>query len=183
MRRDGAGTMNAPERRREAAREAIEEAQVPPAEIDAVFLGHFNSGLAADGFASSLVHQAHPDLRFTPAARCENACASGAAAIHAGMNAIRAGKARTVLVVGAEKMTHRSTPDVTAALAGAGYQNDPAEAALSFPQVFGLAAAGYAERHREVVSRFGRFPHRNATLGREASDAERLFLEQPGSSF
>ncbi len=41
----------------------------------------------------------------------------------------------------------------------------------------------YAERHREVISRFGRFPHRNATLGREASDAERLFLEQPGSSF
>jgi uncharacterized protein (DUF924 family) len=41
----------------------------------------------------------------------------------------------------------------------------------------------YAERHREVISRFGRFPHRNAILGREASDAERLFLEQPGSSF
>ncbi|WP_226686756.1 DUF924 family protein [Stutzerimonas stutzeri] len=41
----------------------------------------------------------------------------------------------------------------------------------------------YAERHREVISRFGRFPHRNAILGRESSDAERLFLEQPGSSF
>lgn len=41
----------------------------------------------------------------------------------------------------------------------------------------------YAERHREAVSRFGRFPHRNAILGRESSDAERLFLEQPGSSF
>ncbi len=41
----------------------------------------------------------------------------------------------------------------------------------------------YAERHREVISRFGRFPHRNAILGRETSDAERLFLEQPGSSF
>lgn len=41
----------------------------------------------------------------------------------------------------------------------------------------------YAERHREVISRFGRFPHRNATLGRETSDTEQLFLEQPGSSF
>lgn len=41
----------------------------------------------------------------------------------------------------------------------------------------------YAERHREVISRFGRFPHRNAILGRESSDAEQLFLEQPGSSF
>jgi uncharacterized protein (DUF924 family) len=41
----------------------------------------------------------------------------------------------------------------------------------------------YAERHREVISRFGRFPHRNAILGRESSDTEQLFLEQPGSSF
>jgi len=41
----------------------------------------------------------------------------------------------------------------------------------------------YAERHREVISRFGRFPHRNAILGRENSDTEQSFLEQPGSSF
>ncbi|MCQ4295922.1 DUF924 domain-containing protein [Pseudomonas stutzeri] len=41
----------------------------------------------------------------------------------------------------------------------------------------------YAERHREVISRFGRFPHRNVILGRESSDTEQLFLEQPGSSF
>ncbi|MCQ4263419.1 DUF924 domain-containing protein [Stutzerimonas stutzeri] len=41
----------------------------------------------------------------------------------------------------------------------------------------------YADRHREVISRFGRFPHRNAILDRESSDTERLFLEQPGSSF
>ena len=80
----------------EAAREALESAQVDVERIDAVFLGHFNSGLVKDGFASSLVHQADPALRFTPATRCENACASGAAAIFAGMNAIRAGEAETV---------------------------------------------------------------------------------------
>ena len=59
----------------EAAREAIAEAEIDPATIDAVYLGHFNSGLVPDGFASSLIHQAHPALRFKPAARCENACA------------------------------------------------------------------------------------------------------------
>ena len=37
----------------------------------------------------------------------------------------------------------------------------------------------YAERHREVISRFGRFPHRNAILGRDSSDAEQSFLQQP----
>jgi len=145
----------------EAAREALEEAQIPPAEIDAVFLGHFNSGLVPDGFASSLILQAHPDLRFKPASRCENACASGAAAIHAGLNAIRAGRARNVLVVGAEKMTHRSTPDVTTALAGAGYQNDPAEAALSFPQVFAIAAEQYAAKYGDPMDAMARIAAKN----------------------
>jgi len=126
-----------------ATREAVADSGIDPNDIDAVFLGHFNSGMVTDGFASSLIHQAYPQLRFKPGMRAENACASGSAAIHAGMNMIRAGQARTVLVVGAEKMTSRNTKEVTQALAGAGYQNDPAEASLSFPQVFGVAARDY----------------------------------------
>lgn len=144
-----------------AAQEALAESGLDPADIDAVFLGHFNSGLVSDGFAASLIHQAHPALRFKPAARCENACASGAAAIHAGINQILSGKARHVLVVGAEKMTHRSTPDVTAALAGAGYQNDPAEAALSFPQVFAIAAQTYADRYSDPMDAMARIAAKN----------------------
>lgn len=41
----------------------------------------------------------------------------------------------------------------------------------------------YAHRHREVIRRFGRFPHRNAILGRESTADELAFLEQPGSRF
>jgi uncharacterized protein (DUF924 family) len=41
----------------------------------------------------------------------------------------------------------------------------------------------YAERHREIVARFGRFPHRNAVLGRKSTPAEEGFLEEPDSSF
>lgn len=41
----------------------------------------------------------------------------------------------------------------------------------------------YAERHRDIVLRFGRFPHRNALLGRESTPEEVEFLKQPGSSF
>ena len=41
----------------------------------------------------------------------------------------------------------------------------------------------YAVQHREVIARFGRFPHRNAVLGRISSDAERTFLAQRGSRF
>ena len=41
----------------------------------------------------------------------------------------------------------------------------------------------YAEQHRDIVVRFGRFPHRNAILGRESTPEEIEFLKQPGSSF
>ncbi|MGB3633823.1 MAG: DUF924 family protein [Rubrobacteraceae bacterium] len=41
----------------------------------------------------------------------------------------------------------------------------------------------YAEGHRDIVERFGRFPHRNEILGRETTPEEAKFLEQPGSSF
>jgi len=52
-----------------------------------------------------------------------------------------------------------------------------------------LAAEGgpdvtsYAAGHRDIVERFGRFPHRNAILGRETTPEEAEFLTQPGSSF
>lgn len=41
----------------------------------------------------------------------------------------------------------------------------------------------FAIRHKAVIERFGRFPHRNAILGRESTAAELAFLQQPGSSF
>lgn len=41
----------------------------------------------------------------------------------------------------------------------------------------------YAIRHRDVIVRFGRFPHRNAVLGRQNTPEEEVFLSQPGSSF
>jgi uncharacterized protein (DUF924 family) len=44
-------------------------------------------------------------------------------------------------------------------------------------------ATVYAERHLEIIQRFGRFPHRNAALGRESTEAEAAFLLEPNSSF
>jgi len=41
----------------------------------------------------------------------------------------------------------------------------------------------FAKRHRDIVLRFGRFPHRNAILGRQSTPEEVEFLKQPGSSF
>ncbi len=41
----------------------------------------------------------------------------------------------------------------------------------------------FAVKHREIIARFGRFPHRNAVLGRESTAEELEFLKQPGSGF
>lgn len=41
----------------------------------------------------------------------------------------------------------------------------------------------YAKAHRDVIKRFGRFPHRNAILGRSSTRAEEAYLSQPGSGF
>lgn len=49
---------------------------------------------------------------------------------------------------------------------------------LGIPEVL-----DYAVRHREVIERFGRFPHRNEVLGRPSTPEEEAFLREPGSSF
>jgi uncharacterized protein (DUF924 family) len=41
----------------------------------------------------------------------------------------------------------------------------------------------WAEAHRTIIARFGRFPHRNAILGRQSTPEETAFLKEPGSSF
>jgi uncharacterized protein (DUF924 family) len=41
----------------------------------------------------------------------------------------------------------------------------------------------FAVRHRDIIARFGRFPHRNKILGRQSTPAELAFLAEPGSSF
>ncbi|MBL4634274.1 MAG: DUF924 domain-containing protein [Kofleriaceae bacterium] len=47
----------------------------------------------------------------------------------------------------------------------------------------GYDTVSFAVRHKDIVDRFGRYPHRNDILSRESSAEEKEFLEQPGSSF
>ncbi len=51
----------------------------------------------------------------------------------------------------------------------------------AYPETKGLTE--WAEKHRVIVERFGRFPHRNAALGRASTAEELEFLTRPGSSF
>ena len=85
--------------------EAIADAGLEPKDIDEIYLGHFGEGFVKERFLSSLPLQASDEMRFTPSTRVENACATGSAALHQGLNSIAAGRSKVVLVVGAEKMT------------------------------------------------------------------------------
>jgi uncharacterized protein (DUF924 family) len=58
---------------------------------------------------------------------------------------------------------------------------DPASDAATRERYASYVA--YAVRHRDVIAKFGRFPHRNALLGRESTPAELEYLAQPGAGF
>jgi uncharacterized protein (DUF924 family) len=60
---------------------------------------------------------------------------------------------------------------------------DQARSVTLFATLNDPRAYDYAVRHKDVVARFGRFPHRNAALGRESTLEEIEFLKTPGSSF
>jgi uncharacterized protein (DUF924 family) len=58
-----------------------------------------------------------------------------------------------------------------------------AEAAPPGTEAILASTLDYAKRHAAIIRRFGRYPHRNAALGRLTTSAERAFLERPGSRF
>ena len=92
------------------ATDALVDAGISAADVDEIMLGHFNAGFSPQDFTASLVLQADPQLRFKPATRVENACATGSAAVHQGIRAIEVGAAKIVLVVGVEQMTQDAGP-------------------------------------------------------------------------
>lgn len=62
---------------------------------------------------------------------------------------------------------------------------DQHEAVRRFTELkaHGVDFAGFATQHRDIVARFGRFPHRNQMLSRDTTPEEAEFLKGPGSSF
>jgi acetyl-CoA C-acetyltransferase len=93
------------------------------------------------------VLQADPDLRFKPATRVENACATGSAAVHQALKSIAARAAKVVLVVGVEQMTTTPGPEIGKNLLKASYLPEEGDVPGGFAGVFGKIAASYFQRH------------------------------------
>ena len=144
---------------------ALADAGVAAADIDEVFVGQINAGFARQEFPSSLVMQSEPALRFKPATRVENACATGSAAIHGGLASIAAKRARLVLVVGVEKMTDTAGPEVGDILLKASYVKEEAETAGGFAGIFAKIAQLYFQKHGDQSDALARIAAKNHKNG------------------
>ncbi|HBG02306.1 MAG TPA: propanoyl-CoA acyltransferase [Firmicutes bacterium] len=154
----------------QAGQGALMNAGVAAKDIDGIWIGNFSGG----GFNSQehlapIAVDIDPELRFKPATRVENACASGSAAIAAAKNAIEAGEAELALVIGVEKMTSLDTAGVTKVLAMASYWPNEGALGVTFPGLFAEYAKGYMSRYnisaeelRVILARVAAKNHQNA---------------------
>ena len=147
----------------ETAAAAIRDAGIAPAEIGAAYVGHFG-GFDRQAFPASFALDADPALRFRPATRVENACASGSAAVRCGLDRLAAGRSRFVLVIGAEKMTSAPADRVGDALLAASYRREEADVEGGFAGIFARIAQSYFQAHGDrsaAMARIAAKNHRN----------------------
>jgi acetyl-CoA C-acetyltransferase len=149
----------------QVATEAIANAGIEPGQIDEIYLGQFNSGMMPLAFPSSLALQVSEQLANVPATRVENACASGSAAFQQGTKSLLAGTAKTVLVIGAEKMTHAGADVVGAALLGADYDMAGKASTTGFTGLFAEVAKHYEKRYGPVSDVLGTIAAKNHRNG------------------
>ena len=148
----------------EVVEQAINHAEISPKDIDAIFVGTFNNGFQKQDFHGALPAVSQLDLRYTPAMRVENACATGSAAIHTAMNAIEAKRAKTTLVVGVEKMTDTSADKVGDILLGASYRPEEGDTKGGFTGVFANIANAYFQKYgdkSDILAKIAAKNHEN----------------------
>lgn len=144
----------------EAVRDALTDAGLAADQVDAVVVGTFNGGFVKQDFPSSLAMNAQPGLRFKPALRVENACATGSAAIYAGMQAIRSGDADVVLVVGYERMNGLPTSEVGDVLLKCAYVKEETSS-TGFAGVFAGIAQKYFDAYGDASDALARIAAKN----------------------
>jgi len=147
--------------------QALDHAGIGPEDVDEIVLGHFNGGFSPQDFTASLVLQADEKLRFKPATRVENACATGSAAVRQGLRAIDANAARIVLVVGVEQMTKTPGPEIGRNLLKASYLPEDGDIPAGFAGVFGNIAQAYFQRHGDQSDALAMIAAKNHANGVE----------------
>jgi len=126
--------------------QALTASNLKPQEIDALFVGNMLSGIL--GNQANLGSLFAEELGvYVPAFRLEGACASGGLALHSGINSIRAGQYKAVMVLGIEKMTDHTQDEITHALMAAGSDEERASG-VTFPGLYALMARAYMQEYK-----------------------------------
>jgi acetyl-CoA C-acetyltransferase len=170
----------------QAVKEAYERCPKldPKKDIKALFVGHMGESYEHQGHTGATMAD-WAGLVHVPATRTEAACGSSGAALRAGIYAVLSGMADVVMVGGVEKMTHRSTADVTEYLAMA--SDFPFEQwnGITFPGLFALMATahmhayGTTEKDMAIVAVKN---HYHGSMNPKAHMQKEITLDQALSS-
>ena len=170
----------------EAAKEAFDRCPKldPKKEIKALFVGHMGESYEHQGHTGATVAD-WAGLLHIPATRVETACASSGAALRAGIYAILSGLCDVVMVGGVEKMTNRTTPEVTEFLAMA--SDFPFEQwhGITFPGLYALMATAHMHKYGTTEAQLAAVAvknHHNGFLNPKAHMQKEVTLETALSS-
>ena len=132
----------------EAAKEAFDRCPKlnPKADIKAMFIGHMGEAYEHQGHMGAAVAD-WAGLTGVAATRTESACASSGAALRTGIYATMSGLADVVLVGGVEKMTHRTTAEVTEYLAMASDYPFEQWHGITFPGLYAMMATAHMHKY------------------------------------
>ncbi len=165
----------------EANEAALRDATVDSRSVEALFLGNFAGPQFTGQNHLAPYVAAASGLAGIPCTRVENACASGGSAFFQGWQSVAAGIYDCVLVSGVEKMTSRSTAQVSEILAGAGDMAGEGLAGATFPALFGMIARRHMFEYgttRAELAAVAVKNHANGALNPQAHMRKKITLEQ-----
>ena len=170
----------------EASKEAYERCPNldPIHDIEALFVGHMGESYEHQGHSGPTMAN-WAGLLPKPAIRIESACASSGSALRTGILAILSGLHKIVMVGGVEKMTHRTTAEVTEYLAMASDMPFEQWNGITFPGLYALMATAHMHRYgttEEQMAKVAVKNHHNGTLNPKAHMQKEIALEKALSS-
>ncbi len=144
---------------------ALAHAGLAPEDVDFAIIGVLNSGFSKQGFEGGLISAAMPELRHVPAVHCENACATGSAALYTAIDFIESGRGNVALVLGAEKMTAVSNAEVGDILLCGAYRREEDQVENGFAGIFAQIPQSYFQKYGDHSAEMAMIAAKNHANG------------------